>query len=571
MEAAKKTISDIFNGNRRLEIPFYQRAYVWDEPQWQRFLEDMDEVSRNRKAHFLGAVILKQIPTSTDGAIGDKRSIIDGQQRLTTMSIFFKALSVIDEESGETFRRQFMLKKDRGVAIEHSHADTDAFKAVMSATGKLTSYPGSQVTKCFNYFLNNIGDYEHIDEDAIVNHMLFVAVDLNADEDEQQIFDSINSLGVRLTTAELLKNYLFDRQQYEQYRAKWFTVFEQDDDDRTYWGYEITAGRVKRDNVELMLYAVLQILLNAEQHYRDLGRKVEVRLDNLFGSYKELVGGDLDTKTRLVQEIHAYAKTYRKHIDWTVTERKLTNAPGPERIAAVIFGLESTTLLPLTLFILANVEDVAERNAMFELLESYIMRRMVTRQSSMGYNRLFTEQFVGRRPMDRSALVKEIDSLADTTFAMPSDAELREGFLTSRLSNKQARGVLYMLETRMRGNQHNTDVLGMEQYTLEHVMPKKWPNHWGRIADEEGKRERDKAVATLGNLALLRSKLNTSVRDFSWAKKKTGGPGKDGLNRYAHGLETFDDWLKRPEWNEDVIAERGEWLYERAVEIWPRR
>lgn len=80
--------------------------------------------------------------------------------------------------------------------------------------------------------------------------------------------------------------------------------------------------------------------------------------------------------------------------------------------------------------------------------------------------------------------------------------------------------------------------------------------------------DRNIALKTLGNLAQLRSKLNTAVRDYAWAKKKTGGPGKDGLDRFAHGLETFDDWLKCEEWNEEVIRERGEWLYGEAVKVW---
>ncbi len=154
---------------------------------------------------------------------------------------------------------------------------------------------------------------------------------------------------------------------------------------------------------------------------------------------------------------------------------------------------------------------------------------------------------------------------------MPDDAELRSGFLNSRLSNKQARGVLYLLETHLRGtDRHYTDVLGIEKYSLEHVMPKKWPNHWGRLTNEELKQERNQAVRTLGNLALLTSKLNTSVRDFAWKKKKTGGPGKQGLNHYAGGLVTFDQWLSRDTWDEEVIRERGEWLYERAVRVWTR-
>ena len=92
MDAGKRSINDIFNGNRVLEIPFFQRAYVWEEAQWERLLEDMEKVSKSNKPYFLGSVILKQQPTSTGGRVGDIRTLIDGQQRLTTLNIFFKVL-----------------------------------------------------------------------------------------------------------------------------------------------------------------------------------------------------------------------------------------------------------------------------------------------------------------------------------------------------------------------------------------------------------------------------------------------------------------------------------------------
>ena len=106
MDAGKRTINDIFNGNRVLEIPFFQRAYVWGQPQWERLLEDMKAISSSNKPYFLGSVILKQQETTTGSRIGDKRTVIDGQQRLTTLNIFFKVLCLKTNENF-TFDRSF--------------------------------------------------------------------------------------------------------------------------------------------------------------------------------------------------------------------------------------------------------------------------------------------------------------------------------------------------------------------------------------------------------------------------------------------------------------------------------
>ena len=91
MEAGKRTIRDIFNRGRNLEIPFFQRAYVWDTEQWQRFLEDMIMVSATKKPYFLGSVILKQQETTSNS--DSILTVIDGQQRLTTFNVFLKVLS----------------------------------------------------------------------------------------------------------------------------------------------------------------------------------------------------------------------------------------------------------------------------------------------------------------------------------------------------------------------------------------------------------------------------------------------------------------------------------------------
>lgn len=87
MEAGKRTINEIFNGSRILEIPFFQRAYVWDEPQWERLLEDVESVSKTQSPYITGSVILKQQLTGTTNKVGDIRTVVDGQQRLTTLSI----------------------------------------------------------------------------------------------------------------------------------------------------------------------------------------------------------------------------------------------------------------------------------------------------------------------------------------------------------------------------------------------------------------------------------------------------------------------------------------------------
>ncbi len=128
MDAGKRTINEIFNGSR-MQIPFFQRTYVWGEPQWERLLEDVENVSRTRTPYFMGSVILKQQLTGTSSTIGDIRTVIDGQQRLTTLSIMLKVLC-LKNNSLRKFDKRFRLDDDRTV-LQHNHNDIEAYNAIM--------------------------------------------------------------------------------------------------------------------------------------------------------------------------------------------------------------------------------------------------------------------------------------------------------------------------------------------------------------------------------------------------------------------------------------------------------
>lgn len=109
MDASKALISQIFSRGRLLEIPFYQRAYVWGEEQWSRLLDDMEFVSKSKRNYFMGSVILKQDTVPSTCVYSDKRIIIDGQQRMTTIMIFLKVMLLL-EDNNKLFDRNYRLE-----------------------------------------------------------------------------------------------------------------------------------------------------------------------------------------------------------------------------------------------------------------------------------------------------------------------------------------------------------------------------------------------------------------------------------------------------------------------------
>lgn len=534
----------------------------------ERFLSDMEFVSLNNKPYFLGSIILKQQLTSSQQSIGDRRTVIDGQQRLTTLNIFFKILSLkLDNPYLSNLFRLPMRNND--IALLHNRNDVNAFNRILNLPSEEDLVAEDNVTRAYSYLCRKI-DVSKLNFQNILTHMMFVGIDLGFDDDEQQIFDTINSLGVKLSTAELLKNYFFGRDDIQLYIDYWQGVFETDQETREFWDTEIFAGRFQRSFLDLFFYSFLQIKIQDPSLNVKTDDKTDfTKVDGLFDSYKRFIKDYGINKIELISEVKQYAKVFIDNFDNKIVDSELPANYGIERINVIIFGLENTTLIPYVLYVLKNVPDEEDRNNIFKYLESYVMRRMVCHANTKNYNQLFAERFISNQILTVEGIKSFINDQSDKVNFMPTDGELKEGFHQSKLINKQSAGILYFIETKMRNRQlHSTSLLGLNRYSLEHVMPKKWENNWDPLRNEDDKINRNRKLLTLGNLTIITASLNSSIRDGNWDIKRNGKGSKMGLNYYATGLETFSQYLSYPFWNEQVINERAEFLYIKAAETW---
>lgn len=578
MEAGKRTINDIFNGNRRLIIPFFQRTYVWKTEQWERLLEDMETISVTDKEYFFGSIILKSNLTSSGSAVGDERTIVDGQQRMTTMAIFLKVLG-LKTGCERTVDRMFILD-DNSLAIQHSRADKDAFEKIMNLTTlEAIDSRQSNILKAYEFFRTHI-DESKLNLQIIKNRAQFVGIDLHYDEDEQQIFDTINSLGVKLTTGELLKNYFFTKNTTTDYNTYWEPVFEKNDDCREYWDKEIVSGRLRRNNIEAFLSAFLQIKVHDSEYKVKIEDKITYRrYDKLFINYKHFINNyivnecscDIEKKeaiTNFIKELTEYAGIYRASFNASVLNSEITSTPSIERLTVYIYGLDGTVLIPYLMYILKNVSNPEERLKMFEYLESYLMRRYICRSTNKNYSDLFTENLIGNGIKTLEKLKTYIEERdMESSLAMPTNIALRRAIYEEKYTNARAHGILYMLESKLReGGFHATSLLGYNSYSLEHLMPKNWRSKWGATQDEEN---RDHMILTIGNLAIITANLNSSIRDSEWSKKLNGHGSKKGLKTYSSGLVTMVNVLSSIEWSEDKITDRANWIADKVIECWP--
>ncbi len=536
-----------------------------------------------REPYFLGSVILKKTidcgPGNDDFA--SKAIVVDGQQRLTTMQLLLKVIAL--KTGNESFDSRFYFQRETQHSLTkrlyflHNRNDRADFERAMAAETASPLDGDSNVIKAFNYFVENI------DEDRAwsMNYMdlmqftQFVLITLSEQDDEQQIFDTINSLGMRLTTAELLKNYFFSRENIETYKTHWEDVFERDDETKAYWDQTITTGRLRRSMIDLFFSAFLQLEADKKDDVSEDERRSYEKSERLFQSYRQFIMNHCDgDPSSLIDALKANAETFRGLFDPSARGRMVGPVPGMDRMNVVIFGLQNSTLIPYVLYLREHIADDALFDEMLGILEAYVMHRMVLRADTKNYNRFFSS-LIREGVVAPDALRERLSRESESTTDLPSLDKVDAAFRSEgRLNHLQARGILYLLEASLRDDKDCTQLLGFDSYSLEHLMPRKWEEQWPFDGDEQAKRERNDALKTLGNLAIITQGLNSSVSNAPWDVKKKGREAqgrtraKPGLESSAAGLRTMERPLAAEVWDETAIAERAEELAAVANEVW---
>ena len=257
MEAGTKRIQEIFQSNIILKIPYFQRSYVWEDKNWERFLNDMLELLETQENYFLGSIILKKAGESALGY--EQYAVVDGQQRLTTLVVFSKILYLMAGKN-DKYVNNFMQDDTDEPVLCPNRKDADVFNTIVRMENLGDPIGGKgRVREAFEFFYKKMNCSEIRNKANTLirfmnNNVYLVRIIVDEKENEQQIFDTINSLGQSLTTGELLKNYLFNEDNVSLYDGKWAPVFEKGGADYNYWTDQLTKGRLKANNIETFFY-----------------------------------------------------------------------------------------------------------------------------------------------------------------------------------------------------------------------------------------------------------------------------------------------------------------------------
>lgn len=586
-------------------MPLFQRPYVWNqEIQWEPLWEDVARVAERlltrpqdkHHAHFLGAVVLQQVQRPA-GHI-QERTIIDGQQRLTTLQLLMDALHAELMNIGATAAAMrmeplvrnadpFCAVPDDRFKVWPTNRDREAFKAVMAAEPPVNHnavvHRGERMVEAHRFFSEQArewlqgGGSEELQarataiEGAVRDLLQMVVIDLSVDENAQEIFETLNARGAQLTAADLIKNFAFQR--LMENGADVQTAYERQwkEFETGFWETEVSVGRVRHPRSAIFLNHWL---------IAQTGKEVVAReVFKCFKTYSDFEAGV--PMATVVERVHDAAATYRRFV-----EAATSRSGAIDRIG--LFGyrtgvMESEVIKPLVMCLLDPHEVPVSSDQLYKALdvvESWMVRRMLVRATTKNYNQVVVEVIKQLRSGERARAGEFLERFlaeqkSDSRY-WPDDEEVRgevEALLAyRRLSRSRLRMVLEAIEDHLRGFRGERQGLGGERvargaYAIEHVMPRKWATHWPTASGGKEDPERDRLVHTIGNLTLLTGKLNSKVSNGPWR-------GRDGKREAleAHCVLFLNrDVVKRGKdaWTEAVIRDRSADLAKLIVEIWP--
>ena len=412
MNANEVPLLDLFEKKMRLEVPLFQRQYVWTlEQQWEPLWEDVSrkfaefiEGRSDGPVHFLGAMVLDQKETPATHV--EKRQVIDGQQRLTTLQIFLAVMRDFCrgqgcDELAQEFEKYTLNtgrmaepKIDR-FKVWPTQLDRQYFMDVMTLGSRKAIEekhplvrrryqrrfdPRPRIIDVYLYFDEQVRAFfigteedpplagarpleDRIDEAfrAMKNALQVVAIDLGRDDDPQVIFETLNARGEPLLPADLLRNYIFLRagrsgESQEELYEKYWSGFDDE-----FWRTEVTQGRLKRPRSDLFM-----------QHFLASRRAVDIPIKHLYVEYRHWIERKhpFSTVEDEIRVLRDQGQNFRRILEPAKGDPVFDLATFMERF-------DVRTAYPLMLHLLASNLDNGQWRVLSTTLESYLLRRML--------------------------------------------------------------------------------------------------------------------------------------------------------------------------------------------------
>jgi uncharacterized protein with ParB-like and HNH nuclease domain len=571
MDVSRIQLVDFLEGNdKRFVIPVYQRNYDWKKDNCKQLWDDLLDVqSQGRKLHFFGYIV------SLDGVnINNEReiSIIDGQQRITTISLLLLAmvhliqehtvndLTIKSYEILDTYLRDKQSGKIR-LKLKQIKGDDIALNNLFENTPN-ESEEGNNIIKNYSYFKyllcklpNNLHFIDILDS---IKKLQVIGMNLSTAEDNPQlIFESLNSTGLGLLEADKVRNYLLmnlaRKTQQDFYEKYWNQI-------------EIRTGY----NVSAFL-----------KDYFTFKKRRAPNINKVYFVFKEYVqenpwgiSDEVERKETFLKELLLYAGYYEK-----ISKSSHKNIKINEYLK-YINNLDTHVVYPFLLEIFKyNDNNVLDRDIklsddelreILTVLVSFIVRRFICGVPTSQLNKLFMtlgkdiEQY-------KPHYIKEYVNTFKYELAhkivhsrFPTDAEFREKMLKEDIYHMKAKNKMHIFQL-LEDYDHRSDdlekMLKEGRIQIEHIMPQKLNEAWEKDLGEDYAKIHDEYLHTIGNLTF--TLYNKELSNKSFLDKKN----------LPHGIMeskfSLNDFVRKQNiWNKETILKRANILIDKAIKIW---
>jgi len=557
MQANQKQFLRFLEGaDTHFVIPVYQRNYDWTKEQCEQLFNDLIDISENNfRTHFIGSIV--SIYNNDQG--GREYLIIDGQQRITTLSILLQAIyKVLDEEVLESEDDRLKEKiedylvnrhveNDKRIRLKPIKDDAEAFSKLFG--NKNNFVDASNITINFWYFYKRILD-EKISVDDLflaIKNLIIVEIELrNGEDDPQLIFESLNSTGLDLSEADKVRNFI---------------LMKEDTEKQNYFYEEYWNKIEKNTNFDVS---------NFIRDYLTLKERITPKKSRVYLSFKKFVLEQKINIENLLKDLSKFSEYYKKIIG--------AKSDRPENEASSIIyrlnKLETVVSYPFLLEILNDNNNGTitddELVNILKIIESFVLRRFICDVPTNALNKIFMtlgKEIKKHEDYEQKyfEIFKYILIKKDSNQRFPDNKEFQDKIVSKDIYNVQSKNKIYLLEQLENYNNREKvrveELVNNNKLTIEHVMPQTLTPDWKKELGENWMKIYEKYLNTLGNITL--TAYNSEYSNKSFIEKKDMDKGfresRLFLNKYLSIIE---------EWNEKNIRDRAEKLRDRALEIW---
>ena len=547
MKADEANLLEFMNGPKQFIIPIYQRTYSWSLKECKQLWEDIIKAGKEEKisSHFLGSLVyikkgLYQISTIP------KLLLIDGQQRLATITLILSALTEvlkppINEMNSDKLKNYYLINRDEEQEKRYKLILTKSDKETLFKlidNKELSDEDSQRINENYEFFVEQISENNIGDVLKGLNKLIIIDVSLDRERDNPQlIFESLNSTGLELTQADLIRNYVLMGLEKQ----------EQDNLYNEYWSHmEKSFGYAK--------YSAL-----FDRYMRDyLTIKTEKipNIKDVYSAFKLYARNFKDIKV-LVADIYKYSKYFVN----IALEQEQDNEI--KTIFSDINILKVDVSYP---FLLQIYEDYKQGRIIKEefiqilkYIESYVFRRAICGIPTNSLNKTFANLYKEIKSENYLERFKAALLLKDSYRRFPRDEEFKEQLIVKDVYNFRNRN--YLL--RKLENHNRKELVSVESYTIEHIMPQneKLSNEWKEELGERWKEIHEKYLHTIGNITLTGYNPELSNKPFKEKRDMEGGFA-DSPIRLNQSLAKLEHW------NENEILNRARTLVDLAVPIW---